>query len=896
MKRKTGITLIELLVTIVVMGVVAGLSVPVIRNINQQRINRKYSVYLDSLVYASKLYTDSYSTDLFGFKTTGCSYVKMKDLKKYNLIKDIDLNGVSCNSPYTAVKVVKFREKYYYKAYIGCGSGEKQANKPDIFLPEQLKISKVCDTDLSANIIISANPAKKEDNTRKKVKTTAIVESETGVSPDKPVPDILYGWSYEDDGINIIGGSSGWKKLEFKLATVKDQEKMIAKSVTQVFPSVEDLETPAGVTGKLNLVIYVKKLYDLQEQMWTKISKTEDNYVILGPFMVDNSKPIIEDGSSIVSSVSGYQAKKPKLNLTVKDDIGYSEVEKGDFKFCYSYDTEPECQTPTNAANLATLDNYQTYSNNKVLDRAISNAYDGSTHTVKVVIADAAGNWTKSENYTYRVGKKYTLTFDSDGGSACSPSSIGQIENHAWNETVINESGLNVHSFCNPTKNGYTLDGWYTGKNGTGTKVNPEDKATADLKVYAKWKPKTVTVTFNCNGGTGGGNQTLTYGTSGQHFNQTCSRTGYTLVGWKLNQSATTNDYSVNNGVTDAWINGHAPTETLYAHWTPRTLQITFDCNGGTGGGTQTVTYGASGQQFNKTCSRTGYVLKGWKLNKSGTTNDYSVNNGISDAWIASHLPSVTIYAHWGANTYTITYAGNGSTGGSTASQTCTYGNSITMQTNGYTRTGYTFNGWSQNLTTCPSSNTTVNATWKANTYTVSYAGNGATGGSTAASSCTYGQSFSPRANGFTRTHYYFNGWSGSTTCTGNMTMTATWAPYHATIRYHTGTSSGSKLKYKPDGWSIKNSYQIWNSTSQDLQTVNYGSSADPINYHNTSYLYIMKTSSSNGTAKSGKEWEKCDGSNCARSTYNQATEYTSEQYCNTSNGNCVCCIKVNWN
>ena len=125
--------------------------------------------------------------------------------------------------------------------------------------------------------------------------------------------------------------------------------------------------------------------------------------------------------------------------------------------------------------------------------------------------------------------------------------------------------------------------------------------------------------------------------------------------------------------------------------------------------------------------------------------------------------------------------------------------------------------------------------------------------------------------------------------------MTATWAVNHATVRYHTGTSSGSKLKYKPSGWSIKNKYQIWNATSQDLQTVAYGTTANPINYHNSGYLYIMKTSSSNGTAYSGKEWEKCDGSNCARSTYNQATNYTSEQYCNTTSGNCYCCIKVNW-
>ena len=126
------------------------------------------------------------------------------------------------------------------------------------------------------------------------------------------------------------------------------------------------------------------------------------------------------------------------------------------------------------------------------------------------------------------------------------------------------------------------------------------------------------------------------------------------------------------------------------------------------------------------------------------------------------------------------------------------------------------------------------------------------------------------------------------------MIMTATWSPNVAIIRYHTGTGGGSKLKTAPAGWSIKNNYQIWNATTQDIHTVAYGSSDDPINHHG-SYLYVKKTSSSNGTARSGKEWEKCDGSNCTNSTYNEDTNYTSEQYCNTTNGNCYCCIKANW-
>ena len=50
--------------------------------------------------------------------------------------------------------------------------------------------------------------------------------------------------------------------------------------------------------------------------------------------------------------------------------------------------------------------------------------------------------------------------------------------------------------------------------------------------------------------------------------------------------------------------------------------------------------------------------------------------------------------AKWTANTYTISFNGNGNTGGSTANKTCTYGQNCTLTSNGFTRTGYIFEGW----------------------------------------------------------------------------------------------------------------------------------------------------------------------------------------------------------
>ena len=87
----------------------------------------------------------------------------------------------------------------------------------------------------------------------------------------------------------------------------------------------------------------------------------------------------------------------------------------------------------------------------------------------------------------------YTLTFNSDGGSNCS--SIDAQYNTSWG------------TLCTPTKKGcnsllsntpyscsykndyyYKFDGWYTGQNGTGSKVQSSTKARENTTVYANWK------------------------------------------------------------------------------------------------------------------------------------------------------------------------------------------------------------------------------------------------------------------------------------------------------------------------------------------------------------------------------------------------------------------------
>ena len=105
--KNKGFTLTELLVTIVILGIIMGISIPLIRNIQNNNENKKYDTYVDSLLSGAKLYNDAYGEDLFGNKKNGCNYIKYSDLATKDLVKDIQIDGVSCNNDNTYVRVIK---------------------------------------------------------------------------------------------------------------------------------------------------------------------------------------------------------------------------------------------------------------------------------------------------------------------------------------------------------------------------------------------------------------------------------------------------------------------------------------------------------------------------------------------------------------------------------------------------------------------------------------------------------------------------------------------------------------------------------------------------------------------------------------------------------------------
>lgn len=115
---------------------------------------------------------------------------------------------------------------------------------------------------------------------------------------------------------------------------------------------------------------------------------------------------------------------------------------------------------------------------------------------------------------------------------------------------------------------------------------------------------------------------------------------------------------------------------------------ITYNANGGTGApSTQTKTYASTLTLSSTKPTRTGYTFKGWGTSASATTVAYAAG-----ATYTSNA-SITLYAIWTPNVYTITYSANGGSG-APAAQKKTHGVALTLSSTKPTRAKYTFKGW----------------------------------------------------------------------------------------------------------------------------------------------------------------------------------------------------------
>jgi len=312
---------------------------------------------------------------------------------------------------------------------------------------------------------------------------------------------------------------------------------------------------------------------------------------------------------------------------------------------------------------------------------------------------------------------KYTITFDTNGGSEIAP--------------ITQDYGTKITAPDNPTRKGYTFKGW--------DKEIPETMPAENITVKAQWEINQYTITFDTNGGSEIAPITQDYGTQiAAPANPT--RKGYTFKGW------------------DKEIPKTMPAEniTVKAQWEINQYTITFDTNGGSEIAPITQDYGTEITAPDNP-TRKGYTFKGW------------------DKEIPETMPAenITVKAQWEINQYTITFDTNG--GSEIAPITQDYGTEITAPDNP-TRKGYTFKGWNKEIPeTMPAENITVKAQWEINQYTITFDTNG--GSEITPITQDYGTEITAPDNP-TRKGYTFKGWDKEipeTMPAENITITARW-------------------------------------------------------------------------------------------------------------------------
>ena len=249
-------------------------------------------------------------------------------------------------------------------------------------------------------------------------------------------------------------------------------------------------------------------------------------------------------------------------------------------------------------------------------------------------------HWTPRNIFTYKI------TYDTQGGKACKPSS----------KTVSTKYGQSVvwGTLCAPTRQQYTFDGWYTS---SGTKITSETEATDNITVYAHWTPKnTYMITYDSNGGSECNPSSKTVSTEqGQSvvWGTLCAPTKkhYTFDGWYT--SSGTKVTSETEATGDI---------TVSAHWSP--VKYTIKLSKGTG--IKTI-------KLNNSATLTQELAYGTEYTYSVTTvNDYyhftkwtdGSNNNISTEKVGTRkvTGNITLTANGAKNNLYLHYYTNGGT------------------------------------------------------------------------------------------------------------------------------------------------------------------------------------------------------------------------------------------
>ena len=358
---------------------------------------------------------------------------------------------------------------------------------------------------------------------------------------------------------------------------------------------------------------------------------------------------------------------------------------------------------------------------------------------------------------------EFTLRFDTNGGTPYSEPSPYLYGNNVLGPFL--STNVVVVPKYSGTRTGYSFNGWTNeiveafgkGAPGSNTFEDPVAKfglrnADTNVWLYATWKAKTYTVTFNANGGSvDPTSKSVTYDSTYGSL-PTPTWAGHDFKGWFTAASGGTE-------VTPATKVTAAANHAIYAHWDTNSHNITTAVDSGVGGsvspsaGTHSYAYGT--QVTLVATPNVGWLFKDWKEDGLTETSRTVTVTG-----------PATYTAVFTQEIFTVTFDANGGsvdTPSTNVTYDSTYGTLPTP-----TWTGRKFDGWYTALppdgvketgSTHVTSNHTLYAYWTAKACTLAFDLNGS--GSydkPSDATATYGSAMPALSSLPKRTGYAFGG------------------------------------------------------------------------------------------------------------------------------------------
>lgn len=405
-----------------------------------------------------------------------------------------------------------------------------------------------------------------------------------------------------------------------------------------------------------------------------------------------------------------------------------------------------------------------------------------------ITTSQATISWSSTGQSSYSLAIPGAPSTPYTGTTGTSRVPTGLTADTSYTATLtITSSTSDTHTKATTfsTLGNYTVTWNATANGGTGGGTTTQTAGAAHTAPSAS--RNSFTVSFSANGGTGSASSTSITGTS-------------PFIRWADTQGLSNGTGDFTYSATDGGTFTPPYSITMYARW-----------NQGTSNAITLATVG--------TLAKTGHSFGGWNTATDGSGTNYNAGSSFTPT------ATVTLYAKWTPDTYTISYNKNttDTVTNMPTDQTKTYGVNLTLSSNTPSRSGYTFNGWNTAANGTGTSYSaggsyttnaaaTLYAQWSQVQYTITWNANG---GSVTPGTSTGTTGTNITAPTPTRTGYTFRFWrnplSGGdpvflnagatyTIGNGNFTWYAIWAI--------------NDIPNVPTGISLTRNQSTWNGTS----------------------------------------------------------------------------------